>query len=51
MPIMDMLELEKGKLHFIKNKQLWKKNISEEKAVTALIDLIKEHGDWVEKKN
>ena len=25
-------------------------NIPEEKAVTALIDLIKEHGDWVEKK-
>ena len=25
------------------------KNIPEEKAVTALIDLIKQHGDWVEK--
>ena len=26
-----------------------KKNIQESEAVTALIDLIKEHGDWVEK--
>ena len=28
-----------------------KKNIPEGKAVTALIDLIKEHGDWVEQIN
>ena len=41
----------KGKITLYKEQTVVEKNISEEKAVTALIDLIKEHGDWVEKKN
>ena len=32
-----------------KEKNIVRKNIDEEEAVDALIDLIKEHGDWVEK--
>ena len=39
----------KGKIRFIKNKVVEKNARS--KAVTALINLIKEHGDWVEKNN
>ena len=40
----------KGKITLYKEQTVVEKNISEEKAVTALIDLIKEHGDWVERK-
>ena len=38
-----------GKITLYKEKTVVKKNIDEELAVDALIDLIKEHGDWVEK--
>ena len=38
-----------GKITLYKEKTVVKKNIDEELAVNALIDLIKEHGDWVEK--
>jgi len=41
----------KGKITLYKEQTVVEKNISEEKAVTALIDLIKEHGDWVDRKN
>ncbi len=37
-----------GKIHLYKEKEVVRKNVSEEEAVNALIDLIKEHGDWVE---
>lgn len=37
-----------GKIHLYKEKEVVRKNVSEEDAVEALIDLIKEHGDWVE---
>ena len=37
-----------GKIHLYKEKEVVRKNVSEEEAVDALIDLIKEHGDWVE---
>ncbi|HRG59829.1 MAG TPA: (E)-4-hydroxy-3-methylbut-2-enyl-diphosphate synthase [Bacteroidia bacterium] len=37
-----------GKITLYKGKQVVKKNIASENAVEALIDLIKEHGDWVE---
>jgi len=40
----------KGKITLYKQQTVVEKNISEEKAVTALINLIKEHGDWVDKK-
>ena len=40
----------KGKITLYKEQTVVEKNIAEEKAVTALIDLIKEHGDWVERK-
>ncbi|MBC8266933.1 MAG: (E)-4-hydroxy-3-methylbut-2-enyl-diphosphate synthase [Flavobacteriales bacterium] len=39
----------KGKITLYKEQTVVEKNISEEKAVTALIDLIKEHGDWVDR--
>jgi len=39
-----------GKITLYKEKTVVQKNIPEQKAVTALIDLIKEHGDWVDKK-
>ena len=38
-----------GKITLYKEQAVVEKNIPEEKAVTALIDLIKEHGDWIEK--
>jgi len=38
-----------GKITLYKEKTVVKKNIDEELAVDALIDLIKEHGDWLEK--
>ena len=37
-----------GKIHLYKEKEVVRKNVSEEEAVNALIDLIKEHGDWIE---
>ncbi|MEC9209286.1 MAG: (E)-4-hydroxy-3-methylbut-2-enyl-diphosphate synthase [Bacteroidota bacterium] len=38
-----------GKITLYKEQTVIEKNIPEKKAVTALIDLIKEHGDWVDK--
>ena len=37
-----------GKIHLYKEKEVVRKNVSEEEAVEALIELIKENGDWVE---
>lgn len=37
-----------GKITLYKGKEVVRKNIATEEAVDALIDLIKEHGDWVE---
>lgn len=37
-----------GKITLYKEKEVIERNIPEKEAVTALIDLIKEHGDWVE---
>lgn len=39
----------KGKITLYKEQTVVEKNIPEDKAVTALIDLIKQHGDWVER--
>lgn len=39
-----------GKITLYKGKEVVKKSISSELAVDALIDLIKENGDWVEKE-
>jgi (E)-4-hydroxy-3-methylbut-2-enyl-diphosphate synthase len=39
-----------GKIHLYKEKEVVRKNVSENEAVDALIELIKEHGDWVEPK-
>lgn len=39
-----------GKIHLYKEKTVVRKNVSENEAVDALIDLIKEYGDWVEPK-
>jgi (E)-4-hydroxy-3-methylbut-2-enyl-diphosphate synthase len=38
-----------GKITLYKGKEVVKKNIPSEEAVGALVNLIKEHGDWVEK--
>ena len=38
-----------GKITLYKEKEVVQKNIPEEKAVEALINLIKFHGDWIEK--
>lgn len=38
-----------GKISLYKGKEVVKKNVPTEKAVDELIELIKEHGDWVEK--
>ena len=40
-----------GKIHLYKEHEVVRKNVDEEEAVDALIDLIKEHGDWVEPAN
>jgi (E)-4-hydroxy-3-methylbut-2-enyl-diphosphate synthase len=40
-----------GKISLYKGKEVVKKNVPSENAVNELIDLIKEHGDWVEKTN
>lgn len=37
-----------GKINLYKEKIVVRKNVAEDEAVQALIDLIKEHGDWVE---
>ena len=39
-----------GKITLYKERNVVRKNINEADAVDALIELIKEHGDWVEKK-
>ena len=38
-----------GKITLYKGKEVVQRNIDSEKAVDALIDLIKEHGSWVDK--
>ena len=38
-----------GKISLYKGKEVVKKNVPSENAVNELIELIKEHGDWVEK--
>lgn len=37
-----------GKITLYKEKEVVRKNVNTDQAVDALIDLIKEHGDWVE---
>ena len=39
-----------GKITLYKGKEVVQRNIASEKAVDALIDLIKKHGDWVENR-
>lgn len=39
-----------GKITLYKGREVVKRNIPSEEAVDALIDLIKENGDWVERK-
>ena len=39
-----------GKIHLYKEKEIVRKNVPEDQAVDALIDLIKENGDWIEPK-
>jgi (E)-4-hydroxy-3-methylbut-2-enyl-diphosphate synthase len=41
----------KGKITLYKEQTVVEKNIPEKEAVIALINLIKEHGDWVEKNS
>lgn len=38
----------KGKITLYKQKEVVKRNIPEEKALEELIELIKEHGDWID---
>jgi (E)-4-hydroxy-3-methylbut-2-enyl-diphosphate synthase len=38
-----------GKITLYKGREVVERNISSEKAVDALVDLIKKHGDWIEK--
>lgn len=38
-----------GKISLYKGKEVVKKNVASENAVHELIELIKEHGDWIEK--
>lgn len=37
-----------GKINLYKEKTVVKKNVSEDEAVDALIQLIRDHGDWIE---
>jgi (E)-4-hydroxy-3-methylbut-2-enyl-diphosphate synthase len=37
-----------GKITLYKEKEVVRRNVPSEEAVDALIDLIREHGDWVE---
>jgi (E)-4-hydroxy-3-methylbut-2-enyl-diphosphate synthase len=39
-----------GKITLYKGREVVERNINSEKAVDALIELIKKHGDWVEKE-
>ena len=39
-----------GKISLYKGKEVVKKNVPSENAVNELVELIKEHGDWIEKK-
>lgn len=39
-----------GRITLYKGKEIVKRNIPEAEAVDALIELIREHGDWVEKR-
>ena len=39
-----------GKITLYKGREVVERNINSEKAVDALVDLIKKHGDWVEKE-
>ena len=38
------------KITLYKGREVVEKNVKSDKAVDALIDLIKKHGDWVEKE-
>jgi len=38
-----------GKINLYKEKTVVRKNVAAEEAVDSLVDLIKEHGDWVER--
>ncbi|TND01486.1 MAG: (E)-4-hydroxy-3-methylbut-2-enyl-diphosphate synthase [Bacteroidetes bacterium] len=38
-----------GKITLYKGKEVVKRNVEEKNAVEALVELIREHGDWVEK--
>ena len=40
-----------GKITLYKEKEVVERGIPEDKAVDALIDLIKSYGDWVDEKN
>jgi (E)-4-hydroxy-3-methylbut-2-enyl-diphosphate synthase len=40
----------KGKITLYRGKEVVRKNIDESEAVEALIQLIKDNGDWVEKE-
>lgn len=40
-----------GKINLYKAKTVVRKNVSEEEAVDALIELIRENGDWIEPNN
>ncbi|MDF2437538.1 MAG: ispG [Bacteroidota bacterium] len=40
-----------GKITLYKGRNVVERNISSEKAVDALVELIKKHGDWVEKES
>lgn len=40
-----------GKINLYKEKTVVRKNVPEEEAVQALIDLITEHGDWIDPKS
>jgi (E)-4-hydroxy-3-methylbut-2-enyl-diphosphate synthase len=39
-----------GKITLYKGREVVQRNIASDKAVDALIDLIRQHGDWVEKE-
>ena len=41
---------EKGKITLYKEQDVVKKNVPEAQAVDELIELIREHGDWVERE-
>ena len=40
-----------GKINLYKEKEVVKRNVNEENAVDALIQLIADHGDWIEPKH